>query len=169
MKIQNINISQVKSYSDPKPIEEDPESSQAVFEDKDISPYIPEFNPYNIENDHELAQHVIQIYQQLFSANVYIPPIHRAYKSLSLPEALVIIELLSTKKNIAYVKHKLDISKKFTATSITAYLNFYSKNNTKIKTLKLMYNSSIYNVSIYSRFKKIGSVNYVLRGRGCVK
>ena len=51
MKIENINISHVKAFADPKPIEEDPESSQAVFEDKDILPFIPEFNPYNIEND----------------------------------------------------------------------------------------------------------------------
>ena len=94
MKVENINISHVRAFSDPKPIEEDPESSQAVFEDKDIAPYIQDFNPYNIENDHDLAQEVIQIYQHLFSANVYTPPIHRAYKSLSLAEALVIIELI---------------------------------------------------------------------------
>ena len=168
MKIQDLNVNYVRQFTEPKPIEEDPESSQAVFEEADISGYIPEFNPYKIENDHDLAQQVIKIYENLFSANVYEPPIHRAYKSLSLAEALVIIELLHYHKDrISYAKLKLDSNSKFTSKQIHVELSFFSKNQTQLTTYNLIYDSSTYSVSIKQDKKIIGKIRYYLRGRKC--
>jgi hypothetical protein len=168
MKIQDFNVSYVKQFTNPAPIEEDPESSQSVFEDADISAFISEFNPYKVINDHDLAQQVLKIYENLLSANVYEPPIHRSYKSLSLAEALVIIELLHYNKNkISYAKLKLDTNSKFTSKHIHVELSFFSEQHKLLTTYNLIYDSSIYCVSIKQNKKSIGKVKYYLRGKKC--
>lgn len=168
MKVENINISHLQAFSEPKAIEEDPEAQREVFEDKDISAYISEFNPYNIENDHDITNEVIQIHEQLETANVYIPPIHRSYKSLSLAEALVLIELIHNPiDSFDYAQLKLNSNQKFTSNSIRSTLSFHSKDHKKLKAFTLEYDSSVFRVLIMDNEKVLGSVKYHLRGKKC--
>ena len=156
-----------KGFKDPQPVEEDPETQQAVLQDKDIAPQLETFNPYSVHTDSIESQAIIAIYEQLKQTNTVHPAIKRSYKHITLPEALIYIFILT------YPNHNLSTIKLVpdpvvtTPKKICLNLILQDKSLTTICQYKIEFNYQLRQAIIFENKKQIGQVTYIIRGQKC--
>ena len=90
----NSSFSVHSGFKQPDAVEEDPEASEAAFEQGDIAPLIPEYDPYNVGGQLEQAESLVAMYEGLESNRHYVSHIMRSYKHVTLPEFLIYMYLV---------------------------------------------------------------------------
>ena len=166
-KINNqINDILWRGFKDPLPVEEDPDSSQAVFEQKDIAPVYADFDPYCVTFQDFVTEAISAISDELEKNSISSPGITRSYKHITLPEALLYCYIADNpQQKISHARLNKQHSEHAKGMLLLELCIFNQQK--QLVSYELNYHYSGLNVIIKQKGMMVGNVTYVLRGQKC--
>lgn len=154
-------------FSTPKATEEDPEASQAAFEEKDITPHLAPYDPYTLLPDLYDPSILQPLHHYATQSAAYTAHIYRSYKHLTLPEALIYCTLL-LKPNLQIRAAVLrPCTHQHTPATYRLSCELYNSQQQPLAAYTLCYTARTRVVRIEAEGRPIGKVSYHFRGQKC--
>ncbi len=165
MKVWQTPFPIQRGFKSPEAVEEDPDASEAAFEDKDIAPLQLDYDPYSISTQLHNSSEVLSLYEGLNSHKNDVAHIMRSYKHVTLPEFLLYI-YLNDNPNKAIKSATLDIDpNSLPGEDLEGHLKIYGTKKRLLKSYTLRYWYRRLHIDILDKHGSCGYVQYIIRGK----